>query len=89
MTDRIWGYGLEALDGDTFKLDVSTQDPNNSYTYGDIERIRLRGINAPETGQHGAAAAKARLTARVVGHSVSVVVYSRDVYGRLIGDLAA
>lgn len=85
--DRIWGYALKVLDGDTFVLDVDSKSRSNGHRYNDVERVRLRAVDAPERGQAGAAAATARLRRRVTGRRVGVVVHSRDVYGRLIGEV--
>ncbi len=84
--DRIVGHVLRVVDGDTLVLDVDDAY-GNAYTYNDVERVRLRSLNAPEAGTQGAAAATARLRNRVQGRRVSVEVHARDVYGRVIGDL--
>jgi endonuclease YncB( thermonuclease family) len=49
------------------------------------ERIRLAGIDAPESRQAYGAAAKQRLSALVYGAEVRVEYSKRDRYGRIVG----
>lgn len=60
------------LDGDTFQL------PDGS-------RVRLLGVNAPETGRCGSAEATAELTKLISGKSVRIEEEKRDTYGRRMG----
>ncbi len=86
--DRFWGQVLEVFDGDTLKVDVDSASARNAYPYGDIERVRLHGVNAPELNEPGGQAAQARLAAKVLGRRVKVTVHARDRYGRVVGDVA-
>jgi len=60
------------LDGDTFQLP-------------DGDRVRLLGVNAPETGRCGSAEAKDELTRLISGKSVRIEEEKRDTYGRRMG----
>lgn len=60
------------LDGDTFQLP-------------DGDRVRLLGVNAPETGRCGSAEATAELTKLISGKSVRIEEEKRDTYGRRMG----
>lgn len=87
MRDKIYGWVQEVLDGDTFVLDVDSFSRHNDYEYNDVERIRLKGFDAPERGAPGGQAAKARLVSKVQGQRVCVEVAARDRYRRIIGDV--
>lgn len=87
--DRVFGYALRVIDGDTFELDVDSVSQGNRYNYNDVEKVRIRGIDAPELNTSAGRAAKARLQTKIQGQRVEVDVSARDVYGRLIGDVAA
>lgn len=50
-------------------------------------RIRLRGIDAPESAMPYGKEAKAELTKIVQGKSLRVLVYGDDRYGRCVGDI--
>ncbi|MED6156066.1 arginine permease [Stylosanthes scabra] len=50
-------------------------------------RIRLRGIDAPESAMPYGKEAKNELTKIVQGKSLRVLVYGEDRYGRCVGDL--
>jgi endonuclease YncB( thermonuclease family) len=60
------------LDGDTFQLP-------------DGDRVRLLGVNAPETGRCGSVEATAELTKLISGKSVRIEEEKRDTYGRRMG----
>jgi endonuclease YncB( thermonuclease family) len=60
------------LDGDTFQLP-------------DGDRVRLLGVNAPETGRCGSAEAAAELSKLISGKSVRIEEEKRDTYGRRMG----
>ncbi len=85
--DRFWGQVLEVYDGDTLVVDVSSQSARNTYPYRDVERVRLRGFNAPELNEPGGVAARARLARLVQGRRVGVKVSARDKFGRIIGEV--
>lgn len=87
--DRVFGYALRVIDGDTFELDIDSVSRGNQYNYNDVEKVRIRGIDAPELNTNAGRAAKARLQTKIQGRRVEVNVSARDVYGRLIGDVAA
>ena len=63
------------IDGDTF-LTASRKRP-----------IRLAGLDAPEKGRPGAAAATAALRALIGGQFVTVNTKARDKYGRPVADV--
>lgn len=85
--DRVFGYVLRVVDGDTFELDVDSVSRGNQYNYNDIEKVRIRGIDAPELNSSAGRAAKVRLQNELQGRRVEVDVSARDVYGRLVGDV--
>lgn len=60
------------IDGDTFAT-TSRKHP-----------VRLANVNAPETGQRGAAAAKTALSKLIQGKEVSIDTQARDKYGRSV-----
>ncbi len=72
------GKVTRVLDGDT--LEVLGEDLK-------LHRIRLAGIDAPETGQAFGARAKQKLLALVGGEAVAVEWDKRDKYGRVVGKL--
>lgn len=86
--DRVFGFALRVIDGDTFELDVDSVSRGNQYDYNDVEKVRIRGIDAPELNTNAGQAAKARLQHEIQGQRVEVDVSARDKYGRLIGDVA-
>jgi len=62
-----------AIDGDTIRAGA--------------ERIRIRGIDAPELSEPDGLAAKQRLEALLQSGSVRIVPRGRDVYDRLVADV--
>jgi endonuclease YncB( thermonuclease family) len=70
------GRVVAVADGDT--ITVLTADRVR-------ERIRLAGIDAPESRQAFGTAAKQRLSALVFGTEVQVEFEKRDRYGRIVG----
>ncbi|CAM6050246.1 unnamed protein product [Sphagnum compactum] len=50
-------------------------------------RVRLRGVDAPETKQPYGPQAKAVLLSLVEGRSLRVLVYGVDQYGRIVADI--
>lgn len=85
--DRVFGYVQRVVDGDTFELDVDSVSQGNQYNYNDVEKVRIRGIDAPELNSNAGRAAKARLQHEIQGQRVEVDVAARDIYGRLVGDV--
>jgi endonuclease YncB( thermonuclease family) len=86
--DRVFGYALRVIDGDTFELNIDSVSRGNEYEYADVEKVRIRGIDAPELNTDRGRAAKVRLQNEIQGQRVEVDVSARDRYGRLIGDIA-
>lgn len=84
--DRVFGYALRVIDGDTFELDVDSVSRGNQHEYNDVEKVRIRGIDAPELDTSAGRAAKARLQNEIQGQRVEVDVFARDDYGRLVGN---
>jgi micrococcal nuclease len=64
---------IVALDGDTLRIGA--------------DRIRLRGIDAPELTQPGGQAAKQRLEQLLQEGPIRIVPHGQDVYGRTIADV--
>ncbi|MDB6077480.1 MAG: hypothetical protein JWO82_1227 [Akkermansiaceae bacterium] len=52
-------------------------------------KIRLEGIDAPESGQEYGAKSKAALSALIAGKNVSVTISGQDRYGRSLGWIEA
>ncbi len=78
LADTLVGTVVRILDGDT----VEVLD-----TYKDLHRIRLAGIDAPESGQPFGAVAKRAVSSLVGGETVTVDWHKRDRYGRMVGTL--
>ncbi len=76
--DTLLGKVVHILDGDT----VEVLDANK-----DTHRVRLAGIDAPESKQPFGTKAKQQLSARVGGEAVSVAWHKRDRYDRLVGKI--
>lgn len=66
-------WKIRPIDGDTF-------------AYG-AERIRLRGINAPETSEAGSFEARQRLESLLREGPVIIVPHGEDSYGRTLADV--
>lgn len=76
--DRLSGKVVRVLDGDT----VEVLDANRR-----VHRVRLAGIDAPESGQpHGTQATRV-LSKAVAGETLIVDWHKRDRYDRLVGKL--
>jgi endonuclease YncB( thermonuclease family) len=50
-------------------------------------RVRLKGVDAPESSQPYGQQSKATLNNLVQGHALLIHVYTQDQYGRLVGDV--
>jgi len=61
------------VDGDTIR-------------YG-TERIRLRGLNAPELSEPGGIEAQQRLAELLREGNINIVPHGKDVYGRMLADV--
>lgn len=68
---------VRVVDGDT--IDVVTNEKKELF------RVRLWGIDAPESSQDYGEDATLYLASKLLGKSVHVQVNSTDIYGRLIG----
>jgi endonuclease YncB( thermonuclease family) len=78
LADSFAGKVVRVVDGDT--LDVLADGPV-------VHRVRLAGIDAPESGQPFGARARLRLLAFADGERVEVDWSKRDKYGRIVGKL--
>lgn len=76
---QVWLQGsVEKIsDGDTFRL----------LSNGQIVKIRLYAIDAPESKQEYGQASKAALESVIRGKNVKVKVIDTDRYGRSVGEL--
>jgi endonuclease YncB( thermonuclease family) len=63
------------IDGDTFET-ASRQHP-----------VRLAGVDTPENGQPGHAAAKDALSRLIGGKTVEIDTKARDAYGRSVANV--
>ncbi|KAI3872559.1 hypothetical protein MKX03_015530 [Papaver bracteatum] len=61
--------------------------PNNEDILAKKYRIRLRGIDAPEMEMPYGKEAKAELTKLLQGKCLTIGVYGKDQYDRLVGDI--
>lgn len=77
LADRIQARVVRVSDGDTV---VISTGPNRKN-----ERVRLYGIDAPETKQPYGAESKSYLQRRIHSQLVTVEFNERDHYGRIVG----
>lgn len=68
---------LEVIDGDTFKINNNSEE----------RRVRLIGVNAPETGKCLGIEAKDKLIKLVLGKDVSLKDQFSDPYGRIMANV--
>lgn len=68
---------IRAIDGDTLEVSLS----------GEMMKVRLNGIDAPETGQAFGMDARAALQSLCAGTLARLVKSGTDKYGRALGDL--
>ena len=66
-------WQMQAVDGDTIR-------------YG-TERIRLRGLNAPELSEPGGFEARQRLVELLSQGNIRLIPHGKDVYGRMLADV--
>ena len=78
QANEISGKVVGIIDGDT--IDILTAEKTTI-------RIRLNGIDAPETGQPFGKNAKQYLSEFIGGKNVRVETQGDDRYGRIIGDV--
>lgn len=74
----ITGKVTRVIDGDT----ITVLDADKTE-----HKIRLAGIDCPETSQAYGAKAKQALSVQIFGEAVRVTYKERDRYGRIIGDV--
>lgn len=72
------GRVVRVADGDT----VTVLDPSNTQ-----HRIRLEGIDAPESHQAFGTQSKKNLSEMIFGKDVTIVYQKTDQYGRLVGKI--
>ncbi|MEA4861735.1 MAG: thermonuclease family protein [Victivallaceae bacterium] len=75
--EAVFGTVTRVIDGDTIEV-KSVGVREDSY------RVRMWGIDAPETSQEYGREAAAALRAKVENRPVSLLVAARDRYGRLV-----
>ncbi len=63
---------------------VDSGDTMVAETQGQQHRIRLYGIDSPESGQHGSNAAQRYLRNLALAHPVDVEVIETDAFGRAV-----
>ena len=68
---------IEVIDGDTFKIQNG----------GEERRVRLIGVNTPEAGKCGSAAAEDKLIALVLDKNVTLEDQFTDPYGRVMANV--
>lgn len=87
MVDIIHGLVMNVIDGDTFVMHVKRIGTNNKESYGEIERIRIAGIDTPELGSSAGQAAKSALERKLNGKEVKCYIQARDKYGRIVAEI--
>lgn len=73
MAQHFESWQVQAVDGDTIR-------------YG-TERIRLRGMNAPELSEPGGIEARQRLAELLRQGNIRIIPHGQDVYGRMLADV--
>jgi hypothetical protein len=73
MAQHFESWQVQAVDGDTIR-------------YG-TERIRLRGLNAPELSEPGGIEARERLAEMLSQGNIRIIPHGQDVYGRTLADV--
>lgn len=84
--DKIRGTKSRGIDANTFEMDVSWQDPINTYKYNPTEKIQLSEDPSPEPGPPGGVYITNALLLNV-GDRVHCNIQARDVYGRVVADV--
>lgn len=84
MADVLWGTVTNIVDGDTFDLHVTHCGQMKKLQYGNQERIRIAGTDAPELGSRSGLNAKLHLERVLKGRRVRCDIQARDKYGRLV-----
>ena len=75
--ERLQGRVIAVADGDTLTLLVGVQE----------HRIRLGGIDAPESDQAHGTRSRAALASLCLGRQADIAVDDRDRYGRTVGQV--
>lgn len=84
LTTLLW-TAVGGVHGFTGKVtSVDSGDTMVAEAQGQKHRIRLYGIDSPESGQHGSIAAKRYLRGLALAHPVEVEVIETDVFGRSV-----
>ena len=83
--DMICGKVVRVIDGDTYEIEIKTQNRGNIFRYNKRERIRMENRLAPELDQWGGKKAKNELEKKIKGKNICIKVKARDKFGRLIG----
>ena len=73
MARHFESWQVQAVDGDTIR-------------YG-TERIRVRGMNAPELSEPGGLEAQQRLAELLSRGNINIIPDGQDVYGRMLADV--
>lgn len=73
MARHFESWQVQVVDGDTIR-------------YG-TERIRLRGLNAPELSEPGGFEARQRLAELLNQGNIRLIPHGMDVYGRMLADV--
>ena len=76
---QLWMQGQveKVSDGDTFRM----------LSNGQVVKVRLYGVDTPESKQEYGPEAKAALQGLVLGKQVKVKIRNTDRYGRSVGEL--
>ena len=84
--DKIRGTVDRVIDSNTFVMNVTWQDPANSYAYESSEHVQLSGDKSPEPGPPGGVyITNAYLLSP--GNRVQCNIQARDVYRRVVADV--
>ena len=75
---NVWGRVVGVSDGDTLTILTTAKEQ---------VKIRLAGIDCPESGQAFGAKAKQALSSKVFDKTVKVIVTDTDRYSRSVGDV--
>lgn len=83
--DIVRGKAVRVIDGDTFELEIDREGLKNGHDYNDVERCRLKYVDAPEITTSKGPEAKKRLERRILGKTIWLDVHAREKrYRRLI-----
>ena len=74
--DIIWGTPINVVDGDTFDISVTHYCDTNAYNYNDVERIRIKGIDAPELPCRSGQLAKRDLKRTIMSREIELHIHT-------------